>query len=121
MGGTWERVWFAVAITMTLVVLWASVAPAASRIPPSGTHHLGHLVSFGVLAMAWSFAYARAPWVLVLCLVAAFGFMQEAIEIVGHGHAFEVSDAIVDAMGAVAGVAFSRLLLSARISGNDGT
>jgi hypothetical protein len=116
-GGTWERICFAAAITMTLVFVWASVAPAAGRIPPSGMHHLTHLASFAVLAMAWSFAYPRVRPVLVVLPVVAFGFMQEAIEIVGHGHAFEFSDAIVDAVGTVAGVTFSRLLLFARIPG----
>lgn len=106
-----ERIFLAVAVTMTFVFLWASVAPVASRIAPSGLHqHLTHFASFGVLAMAWSFAYPRVPSVLVLLPVATFGFIQEAIEIVGHGHAFEFSDAFVDAVGTVAGVAFSRLV-----------
>jgi hypothetical protein len=107
-----ERVCLVIAVTMTLVLLWASVTPAAGRIAPSETHHFAHFATFGVLAVAWSFAYPRAPWVLVMSLVVAFGFVQETIEIVGHGHAFEFLDAIVDAVGTAAGVAASRLLLA---------
>jgi hypothetical protein len=82
-------------------------------------HDLAHLASFAVLAIVWSFAYPRLPLLLVVLPVAALGFVQEAIEIVGHGHPFEFSDAIVDALGAVAGVICSRLLLLARIRGGS--
>ena len=113
------RVCLAIAVTMTLAFLWAGVSPAAGRIAPSGMHDLTHFASFGVLAMAWSFAYARVPSMLVVLSVVAFGFVQEAIEIIGHGHAFEFSDTIVDALGTVAGVACARLLLFARILADD--
>jgi hypothetical protein len=103
------------AVTMTFLFLWASVAPAASRIAPSETHHLAHLASFVVYAMTWSVAYPRVRSVLVVLPVAAFGFMLEAIEIVGHSHAFEFYDAIDNAVGTVAGVALSRVLLFAQI------
>ena len=102
-----ERGCLVIAVTLTLVFLWASLVPAASRIAPSGMHHLAHVASFGVLTTLWSFAYPRVPSVLMVLSVAAFGFIQEAIEIVGHSHAFEFSDAIIDAVGTVAGVTFA--------------
>lgn len=99
---------------MTLVLVWASMVPVGASIPH---HHLTHLVTFGLFAMAWSFALPRVPAVLIAVTILAFGFAQEALEIVGHAHGFELSDAIVDGVGAVAGVAFSRLLKDALRSG----
>ena len=34
----------------------------------------------------------------------AFGFAQEAIEILGHAHGFELADALVDALGTGFGI-----------------
>jgi len=105
-----EHICKVVAVTMTILFIWASMVPAGSRIAPSETHYLAHLGSFGLFGLAWSLAYPRVWSLGMLFFVTTFGFILEAIEIVGHGHSFEVYDAIDDSVGAAAGVATSRLL-----------
>jgi VanZ family protein len=67
-------------------------------------HISAHLISFFVLALAWTWALARAPTSLVALFVIGFGFLQEAIEIFGHGHPFEINDVVIDTLGAIIGV-----------------
>jgi hypothetical protein len=96
------------AIVLTFILLWASVFPSGGEIV--ARHHRGaHLISYAMLAFAWRVALARLAWWLVALFVIAFGFMQEGIEVFGHFHPFEVNDALVNALGAIAGVGFAQL------------
>ena len=57
-----------------------------------------------ILAFAWRCGLPRVPAFIVSLAVIAFGFAHEAIEVVGHAPAYELGDAVVDAIGAIAGV-----------------
>ena len=82
----------------------AGVVPSAGQPFQSWMHWLAHFVAFAVLAFAWKCGLPQVPaWIVAIGTV-AFGFAHEAIEIVGHSHAFEPEDALVDAAGAIAGV-----------------
>jgi len=112
MTSRFERAFLTCALLLTIVLLWAGVAPSASKLEPSRLHHLAHFVSFAVLAIAWSFALPRVPAVLIALSVVGFGLAQEVIEIFGHSHGLELRDVIVDAAGALAGVVFARVYLT---------
>jgi hypothetical protein len=68
-------------------------------------HWIAHLGAYAVLAILWRRALPHAPALWIAAAVIAFGFAQEAIEIAGHAHGFELADALVDAAGTVVGVA----------------
>ena len=89
---------------MTIVLLGAGVVPAAGRVVPAGSHWIAHFVSFAIVAFIWKFGLPKVSVFSLALAVVAFGFAHEAIEIVGHAHPYEWSDAVVDAIGAVVGV-----------------
>jgi VanZ family protein len=67
-------------------------------------HRSAHLISFAILALAWTLALTRAPTLVVALFVIGFGFLQEGIEIFGHSHPFEINDVVIDSLGAIIGV-----------------
>ena len=79
-------------------------------------HYLAHFAAFAVLAFAWRRGLRGVPAWLVLLAVVAFGFAQEAIEVAGHAHPFELADALVDAAGALVGVVIARTTQRTRTS-----
>src|SRR5574340_1247162 len=99
-----QRVFLACAIALTVVLLWAGIVSAAGQALGGGSHWLAHFVSFAILAFAWRCGLPRVSAFIVVLAVIAFGFAHEAIEVVGHAHAYELGDAVVDAIGAIAGV-----------------
>ena len=105
-----QRISVACAIVLTIILLWASVAPSGGEFV-ARHHRSAHLISYAILGVAWRVALMRISGWLVALFVIAFGFLQEGIEIVGHSHPFEVSDALINALGAMAGVGFAQLAL----------
>ena len=105
-----QRISVACAIVLTIILLWASVAPSGGEFV-ARHHRSAHLISYAILGVAWRVALMRISGWLVALFVIAFGFLQEGIEIVGHSHPFEVSDALINALGAIAGVGFAQLSL----------
>ena len=102
----------ACAVTLTIVLLVASfVRPAGDFFADStGALHWGaHIVLFAILAITWRGGLPHVSAVAIALAVIAFGFAQEAIEIVGHGHAYEWADAIVDSISAIIGISLARL------------
>ena len=102
---------------MTLGLLWVSLQPLAGWVSAYvHLHFAAHFVAYAVLAFAWRRGLPGVPARLVLLAVVAFGFAQEAIEIAGHAHPFELADALVDAAGAVAGAVIARITQRPRTS-----
>ena len=101
---------FLAAVALTVVLLAVSWVP----IPPSAAyghwHGIAHLGAFAALGFLWRRAEPRAPLLGVAAAVVAFGFAQEAIEVIGHAHGFELKDALVDAVGATAGIVAAHVL-----------
>jgi VanZ family protein len=85
---------------LTVVLLWAGVVPSAGQSFKGGSHWLAHFASFAMLAFALRCGLPRASTLAVALAVIAFGAVHEAIEIIGHVHAYELGDVIVDAIGA---------------------
>lgn len=82
--------------------------PEAGQLPGGLWHWIAHFGAYAVLAWLWRRALPRAPVLALGAAVIAFGFAQEAIEIAGHAHPFELADALVDAAGALVGVVIAR-------------
>ncbi|MGH7604630.1 MAG: hypothetical protein ACRENK_11620 [Gemmatimonadaceae bacterium] len=93
------------AIALSLALLGASAIPAAGLAAYGLWHWFAHFGAYAVLAYLWRRALPRAPALGVAAAVVAFGFAQEALEIAGHAHGFELADALVDAAGSALGVA----------------
>jgi len=105
-----RRAFLGAALALSAALVWASFIPAAGHAFGGGWHWLAHFGAFLALALAWRGALPRAPaWGVALGVI-AFGFAQEAIEVVGHAHGYELGDALVDALGAVVGIALARLV-----------
>jgi hypothetical protein len=103
-----RRVSLVCAIALTIILLWASVVPFAGEFAAKH-HRSAHLIAYAILALAWRGALARLPaWVVALSVI-GFGFLQEGIEVFGHFHHYELNDALVDGIGATAGVVFAHL------------
>ena len=100
---------FLAALALTLVLLAASVIPDAGQAIYGDWHWFAHFGAYAALAFLWRRALPRAPAFAIAAAVIAFGFAQEAIEIAGHAHAFELADALVDAAGAVLGASLAKL------------
>ena len=87
----------------------ALVVPDAGQVACGDGHWFAHFGAYAVLAFLWRRALPRAPAFAITGAVIAFGFAQEAIEIAGHAHGFELADALIDAAGAVLGASLAKL------------
>ena len=92
------------AIALTIALLLAAVMPSAGQVFGGELHRGAHLISFAALALAWRWALPRVPTTMVALGVIGFAFFHEAIEIFGHGHPYEMEDALIDASGALIGL-----------------
>lgn len=93
---------FVVAVLLSVVVLFTpeSGVPTA----PAGTDKVIHLVLFALLAVTGRRAGMRTGWLLA-CLVAYAGLSEMAQATLPIGRDGDVGDALVDAAGAVLGLA----------------
>ena len=99
------RACLAAAIALSVALVWASFAPMAGQLFAYGYRHwIAHFGAYAALAFLWRRGLPRAPALAVAAAAAAFGFAQEAIEVAGHAHGFELADALTDALGAVFGI-----------------
>lgn len=101
---------FLAAVALTVVLLAVSFIPISAPTAYGDWHGIAHLGAFAVLGFLWRRAEPRAPLLGVAAAVVAFAFAQEAIEIIGHAHGFELTDALIDTVGVAAGVAAAHVL-----------
>jgi VanZ family protein len=97
------------AAALTALLFAASFVPIAGRAAPGAWHWIAHFGAYAALAFLWRRALPRAPLLAIAAAVIAFGFAQEALEIAGHAHGFELADALIDAAGAAAGIAAAQV------------
>jgi VanZ family protein len=106
-----NRVFLSAAIAMTLVQLWVAHEPLVGQaVGRPHMHAVAHFASYLVLSFAWVFGLPAVPSTAIALAVSAFGFGQEALEIVGHGHGLEMRDVAIDAAGAIAGATLGGFL-----------
>jgi VanZ family protein len=98
----------AAAVLLTVSLFAISSAPNAGQAFPGVMHWAAHLAAYALVAFAFGLGWPKRPIVHIAILVAAIGIIHESTEIVTHSHAFETEDAIVNAIGALVGVAIQR-------------
>lgn len=104
-----ERVSLSIGVAMVIWLIWVALSPVQTVVLEGPyRHYIAHCSVFVVLAIAWTCGLPRVRSVVLAIAVIVFAFVHETIEIFGHMHAFELYDAIVDSIGAVAGVACAR-------------
>jgi hypothetical protein len=77
-------------------------------------HYPAHFLIFAALAIVGTLALHRTPRIAVALAIVAFSFVHEGLEVIGHAHGFELHDALVNALGTLAGVGCGRTALALR-------
>lgn len=97
------------AIALTMGLVWVAGYAPSGGIFANKLHAPAHFGAFAILAFAWTRGLPKVPAPAMMLATVAFGIGHEAVEIVGHGHAFEIADAGYDAAGAITGVILARI------------
>ncbi len=100
----------ATAVLLTLGLFTIGSIPAAGLAFPGVLHWIAHLGAYALLAFACGLGWPLRPAAHMAAVVAAIGAIHEVTEIITHGHAFETEDVIVNAIGALIGVAIQRVM-----------
>ena len=79
--------------------------PAAGQLFPGTLHWVAHLAAFALIALSFGLGWQKMPAAYIVLIVASIGFVHELTEIITHNHPFETQDAVIDAIGALIGVA----------------
>lgn len=103
----------ALAIALTVFLFVAGSIPAAGQAFPGVMHWIAHLAAYALIALAYALGWQKQPALLVAGFVAALGAIHEYSEIFTHGHALEIADILVNAIGAGLGVALARAIVPA--------
>ena len=98
------------AVLLTLGLFTIGSVPATGQAFPGALHWVAHLGAYALIACAFGLGWPLRPAALVAAFVAAIGAIHEGSEIFTHSHVFETADAIVNAIGALIGVAMQRVL-----------
>jgi len=111
------RVFRTVGIAMAIGLFWAAWKPEAGEVfgGHDWLHYFAHFSVFAAFASVWTLGLPRIPTFAIAIGVVAFGFLHETFEITGHVHAFESTDALVDALGATVGVLVTRRFMASII------
>ena len=103
----------AAAALLTLGLFTVGSIPAAGLALPGVLHWVAHFAAYALIAFAFGLGWPLRRALHLAVLVAAIGVIHESSEIFTHSHAFEAEDAIVNAIGALVGVAIQRATLRA--------
>ncbi len=74
-------------------------------------HWVAHLAAYALIAFAFGLGWSQRSTLSIWVFVAAIGAIHEITEIITHSHAFETEDAVVNAIGALIGVAILRVIV----------
>ena len=99
----------AVAVLLTIGLFTIGSIPTAGHAFPGSMHWVAHLAAYAVIAFSFSLGWAERPGMYIAAFVAAIGAIHEATEIITHSHVFETNDAIVNAIGALIGIAIQKI------------
>ncbi len=98
------------AVVLTLVLFVVGGQPEAGQAFSGIYHVIAHLGVYGLIAIAYGYAFPRAPWLAVALLVAVIGGVHEYFEIEAHRHLLEWGDVRINALGALFGALVRPLL-----------
>jgi hypothetical protein len=93
------RAAFAAAVALVIIAF----LPPPEIVRALAPKWLLHATVFAVFTFAWMLGLPRVSVLWIAPVILVFGFLHEAIEIVGHGHRFELRDALDNAAGTIAG------------------
>jgi len=105
-----ERLFMAVGLAMAIGLFFIGSEPGAGRLFHGRWHHVAHFVTFALFGVIWTLALPKVPARHIAAGAVAFGFLHEGFEILGHMHAFELRDALVNGVGAIVGATCGWLL-----------
>ncbi len=109
-----ESLFTALGTAMAVGLFWAAGQPGVGDSLRGAWHYLAHFATFAVFGAVWRLGLPGIPAPAIAAGVAAFGFVHEAYEMLGHGHGFELADAIVDSLGGALAAFALRLKAAAR-------
>lgn len=98
----------AAAVLLTLGLFTIGNIPTAGQAFPGALHWVAHLAAYALIAFASGLGWPNRHAMQIAALVAIIGAIHETTEIFTHSHAFETEDAVVNAIGALIGVAIQR-------------
>jgi len=98
------------AALLTLGLFTVGSLPTTGHAFPGAMHWAAHLAAYALIAFAFGLGWPKRPVVQIAVFVAAIGIVHETTEIITHSHLFETEDALVNAVGALIGVAIQRAI-----------
>jgi hypothetical protein len=100
----------AAAMLLTLGLFAVGSFPAAGQAFPGAWHLVAHLAAYALIAFTFGLGWPQRPAAHLVVLVAAISAIHEITEVVTHSHAFETNDVVINAIGALIGVAIQRAI-----------
>lgn len=100
----------AAALLLTLGLFTVGSIPAAGLAFPGILHWIAHLGAFALIAFAFGLGWPLRSAAYMIAVVTAIGAVHEITEIFTHSHNLETKDIIVNAVGALIGVAIQRAI-----------
>ena len=83
---------------------------AAGQLFPGTMHEVAHLSAFALISISCGLGWQKMQATYIVLIVASIGFVHELTEIITHNHPFETQDAVIDAIGALIGVAILSII-----------
>jgi hypothetical protein len=109
-----KTTFYRLATTLLILGLFSiGSLPAAGQVFHGTMHLMAHLAAFALIAFAFGLGWQRMQATYIVLIVASIGFVHELTEIITHSHPFETQDAVIDAIGALIGVAILSIILTA--------
>ncbi len=92
---------------LAAAIAYATLGPAAQRPHSSLGQNAEHALAFALLGLAFGLAYARAPGRTAVLVIAQIGLV-EVLQLLAPGRHARLSDFVVGALAACAGLAAAR-------------
>ncbi|MGD8379830.1 MAG: VanZ family protein [Gammaproteobacteria bacterium] len=96
----WRRFWQALAVLVTLVVIWGSLTPQPPQIPVAEGDKLEHFAAYFAIMLAWGSTVARAHHGRVFILAVLLGGGLELAQMLTPARDPAWGDLLADALGA---------------------
>lgn len=95
----------AATVLLILGLFTVGSIPTAGQAFPGTMHWVAHVSTYALIAFVWGIGWRGMQAISIAAIVTAIGVCHELTEIITHNHDFEYMDAVVNGLGALAGVA----------------
>jgi hypothetical protein len=106
------RLFRAATVLFILCLFTVGSFPSAGQAFPGSMHVVAHLFAYALIAFSLGMGWQNIHVIIIAVAIASIGFIHELTEIITHNHGFELSDVVINSVGAVLG---SVGLIAARI------